>query len=231
MGEFDMAGSAVSGRRLLSGALAAALLFAFGAAACAGPLNVQSISVSPNALAAGTTATVTVRLNTAAPPGGQVVGIACGPQLSGPRTVNIAAGAKETTLQVTAGNPPSQTNTFVRAFIGQAGQVANVTVRPAAGSYTLESIQVRPSPLRGGETGSLQIRLSGPAPAAGVNVQLSSSDPRAMTVPSSVRLVSGARSATVTVKGGALAEDTSVTITAMCQDVNKSCQVTVLKRK
>jgi hypothetical protein len=115
-------------------------LFAYGTVAGAGPINVQAISVSPSTLAAGASATATVRLSAPAPGGGQTVGVGYGPQLSGPRTVTIAAGARDTTLQVTAGNPANQTDTFVRAFIGQAGQVANVTVNVKAGMVDSDTI-------------------------------------------------------------------------------------------
>lgn len=226
-----MARFPVSSRSILSGITALALLGACAASALAGPVTIQSVSVSPNNLAAGAAATGTVKLNSPAPAGGQKVGIACGPQLSGDRTVTVPEGANSATFAVTAGNPPSQTNTFVRVQIGQSGMVANVTVRAAAGSYSLDSIQVRPSNLRGGESASLAIRLTGPAPSSGVNVQLSSSDPRALPVPSSVRLVSGARSATVTVRGGSLDSDTTVTITATCQEITKTCTASVAAKK
>jgi hypothetical protein len=191
----------------------------------------SAITVSPNTLSSPGTATVTVSINVVAPAGGQKVGMAYGKLLSGPSTVTVPEGSKTVTLELTAGSASSTTATFVRAFIGQAGQVANVTVKAAAGVCALESIQVRPSTLRGGENGSLSISLSGPAPAGGVEVMLSSSDSRALPVPSTVMLAEGARNQSVKIVGGMMDADRNVTVTAKYQQVNKSASVTVLKRK
>lgn len=191
----------------------------------------SAITVSPNIIASLGTATITVRINILAPAGGQKVGMAYGNLLTGPSTVTVPEGSNSTTAQVTAGSATGTTSTFVRAYIGQAGQVANVTVKAAAGTYTLESVQVRPMPLHSGENGSMSIALSGSAPAGGVEVMLSSSDSRALPVPPTVIIPEGSRSVLVKVIAGMTDADKNVTITAKRQQVTKTTTVTLLKRK
>jgi hypothetical protein len=214
-------------------ALCIALLVATfaGAALMAAPTYPTAVMVAPNTISSSGTATVTVQINSLAPTGGQKVGMAYGKLLSGPSTVTVPEGSKTTTLQVTAGSASSTTATFVRAFIGQAGQVANVTVKVAAGVCALESVQVRPSTLRGGENGSLAIALSSPAPAGGVEVMLSSSDSHALPVPSTVAIPDGARGQTIKIVAGMMDADRNVTITAKYQQISKTTTATVQKRK
>jgi hypothetical protein len=218
-------------RQILAICIPLAVSLFISAALMAAQTFPSAITVSPNSMASSSTATVTVRINTIAPAGGQKVGIAYGTLLSGPATVTVPEGTNSTTLQITAGNASNTTSTFVRAFVGQAGQVANVTVKAAAGACALESIQVRPSTLRSGENGTVAIALSGPAPAGGVQIVLSSSDSRALPVPSAVTIAEGARSLSIKAVAGMMDVDRNVTVAAQQLRVTKTAMVTVLKRK
>lgn len=195
--------------------------------------RVMKAAVSPSTVQSPGSATATITLSRQAPTGGQIVALMYHPAtiVTGPRTVTVPAGSAAATVQISVGSVSSQTGAFMRALIKQDGMTATFTIKAAAGSCTLEQVSVRPSPLHGGETGSLSVRLSGPAPSSGVNVSLTCSDTRALRVPASVRVPAGQAGASVSVTGQAVDGDRSVRITATASEVSKATSVTVLGRK
>jgi hypothetical protein len=97
------------------------------------------------------------------------------------------------------------------------------TPLPVVSSLTLD-----PASVTGGAQSSTgTVTLSGPAPAGGAQVPLSSSNAEA-SVPSGVTVAAGATSATFTLSTSAVATSTSVTISASYGGVSVSTSLTVL---
>src|SRR3989454_1099942 len=98
------------------------------------------------------------------------------------------------------------------------------TTRAAA--VTLVSLAVSPPSVIGGNSATGTVTLSGPAPAGGAQVTLSSNS-SAATVPASVTVPAGATSATFTLTTSAVTASTSATISAVYSGVTRTATLTV----
>src|SRR5260370_35933989 len=98
---------------------------------------------------------------------------------------------------------------------------------PAPPTISRSSLSLNPTSITGGNSSTGTVTLSGPAPAGGVQVALSSSNAAAASVPSSVTVAAGATSAIFTVSTTAVASQTAVTISATYSGVIKSASLTV----
>src|SRR5437667_6825018 len=97
----------------------------------------------------------------------------------------------------------------------------------AAPALSLSSLALNPTSVAGGNSSTGTVTLSGPAPAGGAQVALSSSNTAAATVPSSVTVPAGAASATFTVSTSAVTASTAVTISAAYGGVTLTASITV----
>ena len=97
---------------------------------------------------------------------------------------------------------------------------------PPVGQASLNSLAVNPSSVTGGQSATGTVGLSGPAPANGALVTLSSANPAA-TVPSSVTVPANATSANFTVSTTAVGSITLGNITAAYSGVAKSATLAV----
>jgi trimeric autotransporter adhesin len=97
----------------------------------------------------------------------------------------------------------------------------------APASVALSSLSLYPASVTGGNSSTGMVTLSGPAPAGGATVALSSSNTTAARVPSSVTVAGGATTATFAVSTGAVAASTTVTISAIYSGVSRSALLTV----
>src|SRR5882762_9648654 len=98
---------------------------------------------------------------------------------------------------------------------------------PDPPTISLSSLSMNPTSITGGNSSTGTVTLSGPAPAGGAQVALSSSNAAAASVPSSVTVAAGATSAIFTVSTTAVASQTAVTISATYSGVTKSTSLTV----
>jgi hypothetical protein len=92
----------------------------------------------------------------------------------------------------------------------------------------LSSISVLPSSVTGGSSAQGTVTLNGAAPTGGAAVALSSSNTSAATLPSSVTVAQGSRSATFSITTRQVSADTSVTMSASYSGVIKGVGLTVL---
>src|SRR6266550_3440738 len=97
----------------------------------------------------------------------------------------------------------------------------------AAPALSLSSLALNPTSVAGGNSSTGTVTLSGPAPAGGAQVTLSSSNTAAATVPSSVTVPAGATSATFTVSTSVVNASTAVTISAAYGGVTRTASITV----
>jgi hypothetical protein len=94
-------------------------------------------------------------------------------------------------------------------------------------SPSLSSVALNPASVVGGNSSMGTVTLSGPAPAGGAQVALSSSNTTAARVPASVAVATGATSATFTISTSAVAASTAVTISATYGGVSRTALLTV----
>ena len=105
--------------------------------------------------------------------------------------------------------------------------VLDFELSSAPPSLSLSSLSLNPTTVRGGNSSTGIVTLSGPAPAGGAQIILSSTDSAAARVPSSVTVAAGATSATFAVSTSAVAASTTVTISATYSGVTRSASLTV----
>jgi hypothetical protein len=98
---------------------------------------------------------------------------------------------------------------------------------PDPPTISLSSLSLNPASVTGGNSSTGTVTLSGPAPAGGVQISLSSSNTGAASVPPSVTIAAGATSATFTVSTTAVASQTAITISATYGGATKSALLIV----
>jgi hypothetical protein len=94
-------------------------------------------------------------------------------------------------------------------------------------SVTLSSMVLNPTSVVGGNPSTGTVNLSGPAPAGGAQVVLSSNNTGAARTPASVTVAAGATSATFTVSTSAVTATTTVTVSGAYGGVARSASLTV----
>ncbi len=167
---------------------------------------------------AGDTVTATVQLAAPAPQGGAVVSLtSSAPQaLPVPPSVTVSAGLKTAAISLAAGQVTAATTVVLTASLGGSSLQSTVTVQPAqTGQNPGQLDKLLPSRhlLYPGESFLLAIYLKAPAPAGGVLVNLTSSEPSVM-MPPAVLIPAGTQSFQVLGTVDRLAERASVKLFA-----------------
>jgi len=105
--------------------------------------------------------------------------------------------------------------------------VLDFELSSAPASVSLSSLSLNPASVTGANSSTGTVTLSGPAPAGGAQVALSSNNTAVARVPSSVTFAAGATSATFTVTTSAVAASTTVSISAAYGGATRSASLTV----
>jgi hypothetical protein len=105
--------------------------------------------------------------------------------------------------------------------------ILDFEVASVPSSLSLSSLSVNPTSVTGGNSSTGTVTLSGPAPAGGAQVALSSSHTSVARVPSSVTIAAGATSASFTISTSTVAASTAVTISASFSGAGESASLTV----
>lgn len=187
--------------------------------------SLSPLSLNPTTVIGGNPSTGTVTLSGPAPAGGaQVILSSSDPSVANvPPSVTIPGGATTATFTVnTSGVAASNTVTIFASYAGQT-QTASLTVIP----LIISSLTLNPTSVTGGNPSFATVTLNGPAPAGGVQVTLSSSDPSVASVPPSVLVPAGATSTTFTVPTNLVIFSTTVTISATYNATSQSADLTV----
>jgi hypothetical protein len=129
--------------------------------------------------------------------------------------------------------PPAVTQSTVftissRIFDGRGGSASNVgfiTVAPA-----VDAISVSPTAVFGGDSAQGTITLASPAPAGGLSVPLSSSNPATAQVPGSVTVPAGAANATFPVTTSTVGARVDVTLSANIRGTMRTAALAVTPR-
>ncbi|MDR3689869.1 MAG: PQQ-binding-like beta-propeller repeat protein [Fimbriimonas sp.] len=185
--------------------------------------TVASIAVNPSDLSGGTPATGTVTLSGPAPKGGIVVKLASNKtQATVPASVSIAAGKSSATFTVKTVAVASLTVATLSATLGALTDTTTLTIKPPV----LLQVTLNPASVVGLTSSTGTATISGPSPAGGLKVGLSSNQ-SAATVPSTVTIPAGASHATFTVKTLSVASHTAATISATLNGTTLSATLAI----
>jgi peptidoglycan/xylan/chitin deacetylase (PgdA/CDA1 family) len=186
--------------------------------------SLSSVSLSPTTVAGGNSSVGTVKLSAAAPASGTVVALSSSNSAAAsvPSSVTVAAGSTTATFTVSTSPVASSTSVTVTATFNTTSKTAKLTVSAPA----LSSLSLNPTTVKGGNSSQGTITLTGPAPANGIKVSLSSNN-SAATVPASVTVPAASSTATFVVSTKTVTASTSVRITATYSATSKSATLTV----
>src|SRR5437660_904278 len=156
----------------------------------------------------------TVMLSGLAPAGGtQVTLSSSSASASVPASVTVAAGSTTATFTISTSAVATSTVVTISASYGGLSTSASLTVTPPL-LPTVSSLALNPTSVLGGVQSSTgTVTLSGPAPAGGGQVTLSSSS-ASTSVPASGTVPAGSTGATFTISTSPVATSTVVTISA-----------------
>ena len=191
-------------------------------------VGIASVVVYPVTVYAGGTAYVTVTLNTPAPSGGVVVSLSSSNSDAAAvsPTVTIEAGRTSWAYPVTTDGVTTPTPVTITAAAGGTSAFAPLTVLPdIVQSIYLYSLG---SQVGGGGTFIGHAYLMAPAPAAGVVIELASSNPDAANVPASVVVAPRSSGVDFPVTTAVVATSTSVTISATTGGSTRQATLTVV---
>jgi len=192
-----------------------------------GTAALNSVSVSPSTVVGGNNATGTVTLTAAAPTGGALVALtSASAAATVPAGVTVAAGATGATFNIATSVVAATTVTTIGASYDGVNNTTTFTVNPPP-PPTLAALTLNPTTVVGGTPSTGTVTLSGPAPAAGIAVALTSSNTKVARVPASVTIPAGATAQTFTVTTYATRRSASPAITATYGGVTKKATLTV----
>ena len=187
------------------------------------PPKPVSVSFTSNPVTSGATTWVQVQL-TAAPPIATNVSLTSSNPSAAPvpATIQMPANIAWTQFQMQAGQVASATPVTITASLNGASASGQLTV----GDSALNSLTITPSTINGGAAPGAIVSLTGQAPPGGATVILSSNSP-AVSPPPSVFVNPGSFSTSFSLATGAVAANTTATITASWNGVSKQASVTL----
>jgi trimeric autotransporter adhesin len=191
-----------------------------------GRLTLQGLSLSAASIASGQSVTGTLALAAPAAAGGVVVALASSsPNVVVPASVTLAAGTSTATFDVTTTAAGGATVATISATIADSGSVRTATLTVAP--LQLDSLSLGFDRWPGGTTLTALVSLNVTAPASGVTVALTSSDPVA-SVPASVTIPAGAAIAPFDITLANTPPARAVTITASYGGRSIAASLTVI---
>ncbi len=192
----------------------------------------SKLMVNPSAAASGDTVAGTLVLSTPAPDGGLLVALASDKPtaLTVPTSVLVAPGQKVATFDMVAGSVTKTTTVSVSASYLAESRAATVYVNPAGAQ--IKAFVISPASVLGGQSAQGVITLTKRAPASGLNIALTSSDPSGVTVPTYVNIPGDRTSGyfKIATKAGLPAESVVVTATISGAGSGGKAQATLVIR-
>jgi uncharacterized repeat protein (TIGR01451 family) len=151
-------------------------------------------------------------------------------EMNGTVTCNIGNLAKNATANINIVATTGAGGTISNIATVSASEAdiisGNNTATRSSSVRTLSSLTFTPATVAGCKDSSGKVTLTGPAPASGVTVMLSSGNASA-TVPQSVSIPSGSTNASFTVSTSSVAASLPVTVTATLSLATKSATLTL----
>lgn len=202
--------------------------FATGVSATAtltvSPVSVSSVAASPASVTGGVSSSGKVTLSGPAPTS-VVVALSSSNKSAAtvPSSVTIKAGATSGTFTITTlAQASTATSTITGSYGGGAASTV-VTVTPPVAS----SVVLSPATLQGGQMANCYVYISSKAPAAGLVVTLTSSNPSLASVPATVTIASGSNYKYLVITAPAVTAAGTAKISATANGVTKSAVLTV----
>jgi len=192
------------------------------------PPAVTSISLSQDAVVGGNGITGTVMIASAAPAGGVTVTLGSSKPLAAtmPASVVVPAGTTVVNFAITTHGVAAATTAVLKASVYPTTPVTkNLLVKQASFS----GFAFDPATIQGGSPTTGTVTLDGEAPPAGYVITLTSPYPAVLSVPASVTVPAGGRSATFTATSFAVKSNTSVKVVARGASGAKDFRVYVNK--
>ncbi len=193
-------------------------------------VSLSSLSLNPTSVTGGNSSTGTVTLSGSAPAGGVQVTLSSSNTAAAgvPSSVKVAAGATSASFTVSTSAVATSTAVIISATYSGATRSVSLTVTPAPPPPpTLASLTLNPANVFGGQSSTGTVTLTGPAPAGGAQVSLSSNN-GAASVPSSLIVPAGATSATFTVNTSFVVISTSASISASYNGTTRTATLGIL---
>jgi subtilisin family serine protease len=187
------------------------------------PVDVALLSLGTTALTGGGSATGMITLGAPAPGTGVDIQLSSDHGIvSVPSVVHIASGATSATFEIGSRPVRDRVIVSVTATAGALAKSKSLTVNPPA----LVSVKVQQTSMTGGAAQQGTVLLTGAAPAGGLLVPLSSTNP-ALQVPSVVEIPEGAASAVFTIRSVPVVIRSAGLVAAQVGAVKKSTSVSV----
>jgi hypothetical protein len=183
--------------------------------------TLSQVSFSSSSIGGSNQVTLTVRLSATASSAASVHLSSNSSALPVPSSVTVAKGSSSASTTITTRTVTSTMKATVTATYSGGTQSASVTINVTPTSLSLSS-----SSVSGGATVTGTITLTGAAPSGGQTVQLQSNSSYA-TVPSSVTVGAGAKSAQFKITTKKPSSKKSASITASAWNVSKSASLTI----
>ena len=196
-----------------------------------GSVNTATLSVDPlfqffvnGNTTGGNTAGGEVALPQSAPSGGLTIALSSSdPSVASvPASVTVPAGSRFAFFNIHTSSVTAATTVQISGTSNGFTHSISFTVQPAR----VQQFSVSPTTATGGASSTGTVTLTGPAPAGGATVSLSSSDPSA-TVPASVTIPAGSTSASFSITTNPGPSTTNVTISASYNGVTLNATLTV----
>ena len=157
------------------------------------PVNLASVTFSPNPVSAGATSTGIVALNGYAPPGGAAITLVAGSNAGviSPTSLTIPEGGYEAEFSVTQTSVPAGAGSAslqVTATYGTSTVAGTLTINQ---QLALKGLAFAPTSVQGGSPSTGTVTLTAPAPAGGTVVTLTPVDASIGSAPTSVTVAAG----------------------------------------
>ena len=175
---------------------------------------VNYVQVYPTAVTGGSSAQGVLHLTDAAPAGGLQVALKARGPIGIPATVNVPAGALNANFTITTTPVTRSTAVPIYATSNGVGAKGTITIDTASPPQAVSMI-FDPLVVTGGNPTTGIVTLAGPAPPGGTVVPLLSSHPPYASVPASVTVPAGAKSATFPIATSPVPFSFDVTIEAV----------------
>jgi hypothetical protein len=195
----------------------------------AGGATLQSFTISPSSVVAGTYATGTITMS------GPVTGSFEAPislSSSDPAVVgvfgevDVPVGSSSATFQLFGQDVAKKTTVTITASFDKVVKSAIITISPNSDPL-ISSLSFSPNPVTAGKVTVGTVTLTRTAPAGGTIVDFSTSNNSAVAIPASVSVPAGSRSTTFNMSTFSVSSPTPVVITATTGSVSAQTTLTV----
>ncbi len=187
------------------------------------PLLLSSYTMGTSVVG-GKSLTGTVTLNGTAPTGGASVQLSSDNSAGTvPATVLVKSGATSATFTLLTKQVTSETTVNVTASFGGVSKSTATAVKV----ITVTAMTLNPTSITGGVSSTGSITISGPAPAGGAVIALSTANSDVLTVPASVSIAAGGTTASFKVNATHVTELVQSSVSASYLGSVKTASITV----